>query len=350
MPQFAIDGKFLTQAVTGTQRYSREIVRELDNLVEPGRIVLAVPDTPSTAIDDQPALNSIEIVHIPSPGGQIWTNVDLTRFCRRARAIPVALNNIAPFFMRSVTVLHDISPLVNRGFYGARYRALAATAARANSARAVAIITVSEFSRHEIERHLPAARGKITVIPGSWEHVTRTMPDDEVFRRHPQLADGNFYFSLSSLAPNKNLGWLLKTAAANPHVTIAVAGGINTKVYGSQQVPQLPNLHYLGYVTDAESKSLMKRCQGFLFPTFYEGFGLPPMEALAAGARIAVSDTPCMHEIYRDAAHYIDPDVPSSDLEQAFSTPVGDPFSIVLSRFSWATSAQRLLSVLEEVS
>lgn len=81
---------------------------------------------------------------------------------------------------------------------------------------------------------------------------------------------------------------------------------------------------YLGYVTDGEAKSLMENCKAFLFPTLYEGFGIPPLEAIACGApRVMVSNTPCMREIYGSHADYIDLSTNHGSVDHV--TPAGMP-------------------------
>ena len=207
------------------------------------------------------------------------------------------------------------------------------------------VLTDSGFSKREIEKYYPAARGKIEVIPCAWQHVERVEADPSALVR-AGLKPGSYYFAMSSLAPNKNLRWLVETARLNPSETIAVAGGINSKVFGEHDIPEADNVRYLGYVTDGEAKALMQRCKGFLFPTFYEGFGIPPMEAMACGVPVAVSDTEVMREVYGDSARYVDPIVPCEDLASLFSSSVADSRE-VLSRYSWKKSAIQLANLLE---
>lgn len=108
----------------------------------------------------------------------------------------------------------------------------------------------------------------------------------------------------------------------------------------------LNNVMYLGYVTDGEAKSLMENCKAFLFPTLYEGFGIPPLEAIACGApRVMVSNTPCMREIYGSHADYIDLSTNHGSVDHV--TP-GRDAAAVLQKYSWEGSARRMLEVLRE--
>ena len=96
----------------------------------------------------------------------------------------------------------------------------------------------------------------------------------------------------------------------------------------------------IGYVSDEEAKTLMRDARAFLFPSFCEGFGMPPLEAMSAGVpRVIVSDIPVMHEIFIDNAIYINPNQYNYDLEQLVMDSNCDSES-VLCRFSWKESAR----------
>ena len=96
----------------------------------------------------------------------------------------------------------------------------------------------------------------------------------------------------------------------------------------------------LGYVSDEEAKTLMRDCKAFLFPSIYEGFGIPPLEAMSAGCkRIIVSDTEVMHEIFGDSVEYIN----IKKEEITFSE------NDVLSTYSWEKSALQLRLLICDV-
>ena len=102
----------------------------------------------------------------------------------------------------------------------------------------------------------------------------------------------------------------------------------------------------LGYVSDKEAKTLMRDCKAFLFPSIYEGFGIPPLEAMSAGCkRIIVSDTEVMHEIFGDSVEYIDIDPINSSLDPGHISDVKK----VLMQYSWESSAIKLQSVTKGI-
>ena len=133
----------------------------------------------------------------------------------------------------------------------------------------------------------------------------------------------------------------------NPNAVFAVSGAVNSKVFGDNFDFEVPkNLKFLGYVSDEEAKTLMRDCKAFLFPTFYEGFGIPPLEAMSVGAKAVVSDASCMREIFEDSVYYVDPNNADVDFEQLLSEKVSDPQKI-LDKFSWQKSAEKFMEILK---
>ena len=107
------------------------------------------------------------------------------------------------------------------------------------------------------------------------------------------------------------------------------------------------NIIFTGYLTDEEVKALMLHCRAFIHPAIYEGFGIPPLEAMACGAKVIVSTATCLPEIYRDAAYYIDQNNYEVDLEVLLQRPIAPP-DVVLKRYDWQQEAEKILHILRE--
>ena len=121
---------------------------------------------------------------------------------------------------------------------------------------------------------------------------------------------------MGSLAPNKNIEWVLAVAKKHSQYNFLIAGKSNLKAYGKDYKEcEFANVYFLGYVTDGEIKYLMRHCKAFIFPSFFEGFGIPPLEALSVGTKIIVARSSCLPEIFGNAAYYIDPNNPDIDLD-----------------------------------
>ncbi len=121
-----------------------------------------------------------------------------------------------------------------------------------------------------------------------------------------------------------------------------MAGKIYEREYGSD-LPQ--NVILLGFISDEDACALMKNCRAFVFPSLYEGFGLPPLEALALGAQVISSNAASLPEVLGKSVHYIDPHTSGTDLDKLLNEPVEDAEK-TLDRFSWDKSAEKLLEII----
>ncbi len=342
MSRYVIDGLFLTQRITGIQRYAYEITRELDRIIEPGRVEILVPMNAEVISD----YTNIKLVHYGKRSGIMWEQIDYARYVRRNKAECICLTNILPlFYPKGFITIHDISYRVNPQFFTSVRDRISALWHRINYRRAarseMTILTVSGFSKSELMKYYKIPEERIKVIYNAWQHMERVKASESTFERYPELKKQQYYFSMATLAPNKNFKWLLYSAKNNPDKEFAVAGGGRLKLTAEEEgFPDLKNIHFLGYVSDEDAKTLMAECRAFIFPTLYEGFGIPPLEAIASGAgRIIVSDTPCMHEIYGDDAEYINPlDYDNAAIPE--ETKKASPE--LLSRYSWEKSAKEL--------
>ncbi len=332
---YAIDGAFYAQGVTGIQRYAREIVAALDEIVDRGVVELVVPLGVQV-----PEMNRIDVVRVGSGGGIRWEQGAFSRYLRERGRIGLCLCNTLPLnHSGDIVVIHDISYKVNPRFFRGLRNRMSAAWHRLNYHHAVrtasTIVTVSEFSKCEIARVYDVSPGRILVCPNAWQHFA-SVPSDEGALGKFGVSEGSYFFSLSSVAPNKNVAWILACARLMPETRFLVAG----KITSGGVVSDVPdNVSLIGYVSDAEAKSLMSHCRAFLFPTLYEGFGIPPLEALSAGADIVVSDTPCMREVYGGAATYIDPRHPAPIVVEDIPDSVKKG---ILGKYGWDKSASIL--------
>ena len=343
---WAVDGSFFAQRLSGIQRYSIELLAALDRIVPPGLVELVTPQGVET-----PPYANIKTVPFGTHKGGVWQQLDYPRYLKQRGAKGLATCNVIPLFgFRGIAVVHDVCYRARPDFYTDPRGRLSAAWHRLQYRRiakkAERIITVSEFSKSEITKYYGVPASEIEVVYNAWQQMERITPDDSIFAVYPQLKAGAYYFSMANLLKNKNFPWVLRAAKARPDAVFAIAGGGSLAAQAERLgLADLPNVLYLGYVSDGAAKALMARCRAFLFPTLYEGFGIPPLEAAACGApEIIVSDTPCMREVYGPSAAYIDLAVNHGDVDSI--TPAQAPAAAVLARYSWDRSAEKLLQIL----
>ena len=298
MAKYVIDGLFLTQKTTGTQRYSLELAKELDLLIEKDEVEILVPDF----TEDIPDYKNLKVVRYGKNKGILWQQIDLARYLIKNQKQCIFFNNILPLICpRGIITINDVCYRANPHFYASFRDKLSVMWHRLNYFFAahskILILTVSEFSKSEIIKYYKVETDRIKVIKNGWQHINNTAMEENTFNKFNYLKKGNYFFSMSTLGENKNFKCILYCAKNNPDRIFAIAGG--GKLKGAAEAAgfvNLPNVHFLGYVSDEEAKTLMANCKAFLFPTLYEGFGIPPLEAVACGCKhIVVSDTPCMN-------------------------------------------------------
>lgn len=268
---------------------------------------------------------------------------------------------------RQVVTLHDVVPLDHPEWlspkFAAWYRFLTPRLMR----RAARIITVSEFSKRRLLDQVRLDESKIRVIPNGVD--ARFHPRDKGQIDHTLRSLGlpsrRYVLSVGSLEPRKNLGRLLQ-AWSMVHQTLpedlwlVISGQGNPKVFaaglGIDKMP--PRVHLTGHVPDEILPFLYAGADLFAYLSLYEGFGLPPLEAMASGVPVITSDRTSLPEVTGDAALTVDPwDVEA--IAAAIKTLSGnaelraDLISKGLARarqFSWDLTAERTRAVLREVA
>lgn len=337
--RFVIDGRQLTGQIGGVQRYISEILKELDQIAELGEYEVLVPKNS----DPKLSYSNIRIKKYGLFSGLLWEQISLPIYILKNKAYGIYPCTVCPMLRpKGITVIHDVMikiipevkktvPLIPRFLLEMNYRAGAKHSNR--------VVTVSEHSKQDIisTYHIPDS--KISVIGNAWQHMNDIEEDDGWKERFPQLNEGEYFFTLSANRIQKNFKWIYEVAKRNPERIFAIAG--TCEEWQKQIEYDAPNIIHLGFVSNEEVKSLMKNAKAFLFPSFYEGFGIPPMEALACGAKIAIAKASCLPEIYGNSAYYFDPFDYDIDIDALLETEVAPP-SEVLSRFGWDISAERL--------
>lgn len=259
-------------------------------------------------------------------GEPAWTHSGLAAHAWEQLALPVALRGRGldvfhtpagepPILsgVRAVTTVHDVSPVTNPEWFSRRYVALHAALLPLTVRRSDRLITVSAFSREEIIDVYPAARGKtVAVHNGTW-------PPEPPGTPVSGLEPGGFLLFVGAANPRKNVEGLLTAYAryrerAEDPVPLAVAGAGRSRLDGAgATTPE--GVRALGFVPDDELRWLYHNAVAFAYPSLYEGFGLPILEAMGAGTPVVTADRGAMAEVAGDAAALVDPEDPDGVAE-----------------------------------
>jgi len=348
-----INGDFLSRRLTGIERYAYEITRRLDNLCEKDEIAIVIP----SFIENIPKYKNIEIIRLKkkSKSNIRWQMLTLQGFLLTHRKYTILeFGNCCLPFTPGIVFLHDIyCEFFPEDFVSRRdkfTRLYSRIQYRFITRLAKKITTVSEYSKNEISKTFNIDPSKISVIYSSADHIRNIGTDESIFSQFPALAERPFYFSLGSLSKRKNIRWILEYAAKHPESTFAISGTSLSTVKVNELNSGIPkNIILLGYLDDCKVKALMTQCKAFILPSYYEGFGLTPLEALSCGAQIIIAKAASLPEIYGNTAHYIDPFNTDVDLDALLNEPVEKPDAI-LAKYSFDASAEKVYNIIKDFS
>ncbi len=201
-----------------------------------------------------------------------------------------------------------LSPL----WYKIKYAAYKLTI-RSAAKRASKIITVSEFTKKDILAEYPEAAGKISVTYEACDNLCRISGGNPQLILEKYGIIKPYLLYVGNAYPHKNLERLVdayeRVLAAYPQMQLALVGKADffyARLRERIAEKNIQGVHFCGFVSDQDLDGLYHYASAYVFPSLYEGFGLPPLEAMAKGAVVVSSDHLCMREILGDAAQYVD--------------------------------------------
>ena len=303
LPHIAINGRFLTQRSSGVQRFAAEIIKALDRLLErdqaalKGRIEILAP----RAARDLPLAN-IPLRRVGRFGGYAWEQIEYPLHANGALLLNLCM--LGPLAARhQIVVVHDATVLALPENFSPRFRAAYKFLIPRLCRRSDLVVTVSEFSRKEIGKWYGADVASMPVCFEGGDHIKRVPADESIIERLG-LRGRKFFLGVGVDSANKNIKTVIEAfrQAALDDTALVLTGAKDPKVFGEIAVGGGEGVHTVGFVSDAELRALYEHALALVFPSYYEGFGLPPLEAMTCGCPVIISRQPALLEVCGDAA------------------------------------------------
>ena len=310
--KIAIDLTPIFDHLSGVERYSINISKEIINMYPCNDYILIFKNEIHESFRNISKLNNVECVIVPQCNKLLFIQWRLLKVLRNIEAdYYLFLSFTSPIFFRNnriINAIHDLTcwdcpeTLPLKMIY---YYRVAFSFAIKNSWR---IVTVSEFSKNRICNKYNLPVEKVLVIYDGLSDIFRDKKNNPGIKRKYQLPD-RYILSLSTIEPRKNLQLLIRSYSemilendAIPDLVLAGRKGWNTYSIFNEIENCKERIHYTGFVEDEDLPQLYKEAELFIFPSKYEGFGLPIIEAMSQGTVVIAANASSVPEVSKNVA------------------------------------------------
>ncbi|HEV7493846.1 glycosyltransferase family 1 protein [Baekduia sp.] len=353
-----IDARAAAEVPAGRGRYVRELLTALSR-VEEARDVRFVLYARERWGDLDPAHFAWRLVGLPDP---VWHVAAAAHASREVDMLLSTNSYLTAWFCLKPTavVVYDLVPFVDRGNAKTSSARIEQATIRPALRRAAALPCISEATRADLVRLFPYATSKATMIPLAADPAFSTpVPAPG----HPALEGKPYVLAVGTLEPRKNLerliaAWSSLDADARAGHVLALVGPIGWDAAPILSAARDQGAQLLGRVSEDELRALYAGASAFAYPSLYEGFGLPILEAMAAGAPVVTSNVSSLPEVAGNAALLVDP-TDITAIASALARLLSDPALANDLRtrgharaalFSWERTARETLALLRSIA
>lgn len=339
-----INCRFLTQPVTGVQRYGIELTKHLIKNNDKIKFVCISPG----GILNKELQKKLKVKIIGRFSGHLWEQIELPSYLSKFNK-PLLLNfaNTAPLnYSNNIITIHDLAFTKNKKWFSKEFRIAYYFLIPRILKKAKHVITVSEFSKNEILNFVDLPNNLISVVFNGIEHL----PD-----QNNKIIKKDYYLMVGSLDPRKNISRVID-AFIQLKLPLKIVGG-KTNSFSKVKINSSDMIQLLGRVSDKELSKLYKEARGFVYLSLYEGFGIPPLEALIFKTRPIVSNIEVFKEILGSAAIYSNPlviqeminTIKEYDNNISQNKISAKEILEIKNKYSWVKSSEKIKKIIKKL-
>lgn len=353
MNSIYINARFLTQNLTGVQRFATELSRQLVKMLG-DRVKFVAPKN----ITQHELAKEFNVEIIGTHTGYYWEQIELPRYLNKVGSPKlISFCSVAPlFYTNNIVAVHDITwvryPETFTKSFLAVYRFLTPRLCK----KAIKVLTVSKFSLDEISGYYGIDKSKFEIVYNAVDKVFQPVIDEN-------LRKENYFVAVSSVKVNKNFPTVLKSfkllSEKLENAKLYIIGDLKAKSFNDMDFSEYennPNIKFLGRVSDDELIRYYSNATGFIFPSYYEGFGIPVLEAQACGCPVVSTNSSSLPEVLLDSALLCDPTDAQGFADKMYDIATDETLRQKLirkgyenvKRFSWEDSAKKIAELLNE--
>lgn len=351
---FVVNGRFLTQKATGVHRYAFEICNKLHEFGVDFYVAVPKNINPDYKFD-------FKTVECGSLNTHLWEQISLPRYLKKQGSpllISFSGGGVLNYSNQIVTI-HDVSHVRHPEWFSKNYCRYYGYMMPRIAQKAHAVLTVSEFSKREIIDTLNISAEKIYVIHSNVPFHNKPSADEIL--NYKSENEEKYILTVSSMDPRKNFVRLVEAFNNIEDKSIKLyIIGMQFKAFNTPDLQKLigENVILPGYIDDEALQKMYQNALFSIYPTLYEGFGLPPLESMTYGCPVIIADIPALKEVSGDAGLYTDPmnieDMTTKMNLLAKDSELRQQLRVKgleqIKKYSWDKSAKQVLELAKQYS